>query len=67
MKKIIEMICNTDLQKKCLIKIAFTKASVKIILNLKIYKIKFNEILMKRKIEKYIVLIRYFFFKKKNV
>lgn len=62
MEKIIEKVCGTDPQKISPVQVAFTKASVKMMLNPKIYKIKFNETLMKRKIEQYMVLIRYFFF-----
>ena len=55
MEKIIEKVCGMDPQKRSPVQVAFTKASVKMMLNPKIYKIRFSETLMKRKIEQYMV------------
>ena len=49
MEKIIEKVCSIDL-KRSLVQVTFIKTLVKMMLNSKIYKIRFSETLIKRKI-----------------
>jgi GTP1/Obg family GTP-binding protein len=55
MEKIIEKVCGIDPQRRSLAQVAFTKASVKMMLNPRTDKIRFSETLMKRKVEQYMV------------
>jgi hypothetical protein len=55
MEKIIGKVCNMDPEKRFPAQVAYTKATVKMMLNPKIYKIKFSETIMKRKVEQYMV------------
>ena len=50
-----KIIGKVNPQKRFLVQVAYIKAIVKMILNPKIYKIKFGETLMKRKVKQYIV------------
>src|ERR1043165_1932528 len=55
MEKIIGKVCNMDSEKRFPAQVAYIKATVKMMLNPKIYKIKFNETIIKRKGKQYIV------------
>ena len=61
MDKIVEKVCERE-QARSLPQVAFTKASVKMMLNPKIDKIKSNETFMRKKIEKYMVCQLYIIF-----